>query len=188
VHVIRARLLPIPWRTCHEPGQSDQDCDRDGAWHRQGESAGTGTVGTDQIEYGLQALHAYRYDPAVLQDVYQRYRDLAVPASSRLLNPALSFFGYFRLYDNEPSRSQHFGSYYDIVGAGVLADFKREHFPEDFALAATALESAASMPSMVDCNLQPIWSTASDGTVFATQGTIPVAVLGSALLRATYGL
>lgn len=169
----------------------------DGAWHRLGEPAGTNTVGTDQIEYGLAALYDLNYTLADLRTAYETYRNLTHADAGSTdfgngFNAAVCFTGYFRINSSvyggsggapiDPSTSRHYGSYYDVQGAGTLLKFKYEQYPDDFADAMTLTQIAWDRGALVDENLDTIWST-DTGFEYFTKGVIPIAKAGIGLIE-----
>lgn len=156
---------------------------RDGRWHRQGDirSPPTGTVGTDQVEYALEALERLGGHEVQVRALYGRYRGL--PASTSCIDTGVSFSGYFRLHDAEPSKSISFGSYYDIVGAGILARVKRTAAPGDHRRAIAAIMANDQDWAMLDCNLSPVWSERG-GSPLARRSVLVAAHGGLALIDA----
>lgn len=180
----RSRGLSTVWNLGYARAGSELRHDfRDGRWHRQGDIRvpPTGTVGTDQIEYGLEALERLGGRQAQVQALYHRYRDL--PAATACIDPGLSFSGYFRLDDGEPARSVSYGSYYDIVGAGILAPLKRRVAPRDHANAISAIVANEGDWAMLDCALAPIWSERNDAPL-ARRSVLVAAQGGLALVDA----
>jgi hypothetical protein len=156
----------------------------DGKWHRHGDirSPPTGTVGTDQIEYSLQALFNMSWDADKLQRLYLKYRQLQNSVSC--LDPSISFTGYFRMFDAAGAQVSHaYGAYYDIVGAGILADVKQAYFPEDHEKSIRAMILNNNDWAIIDCNFEPIWSTGKDKIQFSKRSTLVSATTGIALLH-----
>lgn len=158
----------------------------DGRWHRHGDirRPPSGTVGTDQIEYGLQAMAQIGEPAALLRETYRRYRGL--PNATACLDAGVSFSGYFRLFEGGEARhSGALGSYYDIVGAGLLAELKRAQAPEDYRAAIDALLANWADWAMLDCALEPVWSGAGAGRpATAKRSVLVAATSGLALLQA----
>lgn len=172
----------------------------DGAWHRAGDAVlpyPTGTVGTDQIEYGLDSLYSLDYDENVLRDLYEYYRDLPShdtgSAESIVFSPAyngaICFTGFWRLDwveyigpDPQPPKNVAYGSYYDSQGAGTLGYFKQQLAPADFALSLPMLLVVVDRGSLLKADLSTRYSTGI-GFTYYTKGVIPIAKAGIALLR-----
>lgn len=169
------------------PNSSSHDY-ADGAWHRLGDVANTGTVGTDQVEYGLMALYDAGYDLEELQTAYEFYRGLAhADAGSTpfgdAYDGAICFPGYFRL--DSPvygGGDRAFGGYYDVQGAGTLLRWKFDQYPTDYNASLPMVQEASQHGALVDQNNATIY-TAETGYVFATKGSIPIAKAGIALLE-----
>lgn len=160
----------------------------DGKWHRHGDirQPPTGTVGTDQIEYGLQALADMGWARDETARLYATYRGLA--PQTACLDPGVSFSGFFRL---EPgggmARGAGYGRYYDIVGAGILAGLKRQLALADHQRAIAALVANEGDWTMLDCELRPIWTRSAKGGADAEESrrsTLVAAASGVALLEA----
>lgn len=162
----------------------------DGQWHRYGEPAGTNTVGTDQIEYGIASLYTVGYSVAALRTAYETYRDLThyLPASSFGLayDPAICWSGFFRINSTvyggiggnvtpiDPASSRHFGSYYDLQGAGTLLKFKYDHYPDDFRASFPVTMLAWDRGFGLTETFESLWSL--DGSRnYISKGVIPVA-------------
>jgi hypothetical protein len=158
----------------------------DGAWHRFGDYVDTGTVGTDQIEYGLDALWATGYDIQTLKDVYEFYCSLehADPGSSFGANydSEICWTGYFRINSPEYNgESRAYGSYYDSQGAGTTLAFKKALFPEHYKKTTGLLAVLPYSGALLDENYNTIYSD-GNGYKFATKGVIPIACAAIGLL------
>jgi len=177
--------LILSWNLGYESsGSSKRHNFADGRWHRHGDirTPRSGTVGTDQIEYALQALHAMRWNPDSLRDLYMKFRQL--PPELGCLDSRVSFSGYFRIFDSQQDgRNASMGKYYDIVGAGILAELKRSLFPADHEKAVQAILKNKQDWAMVACDIEPIW-TVKDGVGLAKRSTLVAATSGIALLDA----
>ncbi len=159
--------------------------------HRLGDMAGTGTVGTDQVEYGIVCLWGLGYDIEAVKTAYLTYRTLPhdMPETSfgAAYDAGICFAGYFRLEGDTlgDAPDRHFGTYYDSQGAGELLAFKKSFFPEDYVKARTITDIITQRAALLDENLHTIWSTHSGGYNYATQGTIPIAAAGIGILEST---
>lgn len=170
----------------------------DHAWHRLGDLANTGSVGTDNPEYGLKSLLALGYDDGLIAEVYTTLRDL--PHSGALgiaaensdggafglaWQKAVTWCGYLRLdtfaINGRPDRQ--FGTYYDTQGAGTLAGLKKILFPADYAESLHVLENVIYHGALLDQNFDTKWSAAS-GFDWATKGTIVIASAGNGMIDA----
>lgn len=160
----------------------------DHQFHRLGDMAGTGTVGTDQVEYGIVCLWALGYDIEAVKTAYQTYRDLPHDDPTSPFGAAYDagacFAGYFRLTGDVlgDTGDRHFGSYYDSQGAGELLAFKRVFFPADYVKARQITDIITHRAALLDENLETIWSTTPTYN-YATQGTIPIAAAGIGILE-----
>lgn len=169
----------------------------DGAWHRLGEPAGTNTVGTDQIEYGIASLYTLGYNLSTLRSAYELYRDLPTPGSGSFdaaYDGAICFTGFFRINSTvyggsggnttpiSVPHSRAFGSYYDLQGAGTLLKFKFDQYPDDFRKSLPITVLAVSRGALVDEAFETIWSTGT-GYSFYTKGVIPIAKAAIGILE-----
>jgi hypothetical protein len=155
----------------------------DGAWHRLGDVALTGTVGTDQIEYGLDALLSLGYDTAALLTAYQYFRDLPNYDTGDFGNGysgAICFTGFWKLAPYGENKA--FGTYYDVQGAGTLLYFKQQLAPADMTRSLQLILLAVDRGSLVNQVFQTIYSNGT-GFTYYTKGTIPIAKAGIGLLR-----
>jgi phage minor structural protein len=159
----------------------------DGIWHRLGDYVDTSTVGTDQIEYGLEALWVTGYDTQLLKNAYEFYCSLppASPETSFGSNydSSICWTGYFRI--NSPvynGESKAFGSYYDSQGAGTLLAFKKALYPDHYTKSLPLLAVLPNAGALINENLETIYST-GDGYVYATKGVIPIACAAIGLLQ-----
>lgn len=158
----------------------------DGAWHRMGDKVDTGTVGTDQIEYGIDALWVTGYDETQIKTAYDYYCSLthADPTSyfGQAYDSEVCWTGYFRLdssvYNGE---SRAYGSYYDSQGAGCTLAFKRAFYPEQYKKTTELLAVLPTSGALLDEQYRTIYSDATS-YVFATKGVIPIASAGIGLL------
>jgi len=167
----------------------------DNQFHRQGDALNpaNGTVGTDQLEYGLTALYETGYDLAALRTAYEGWVGLinAPAASSPNFAPnydgRICLTGYIRfnsyLYDGE---SRAFGSYYDAQGAGELLKWKLDQYPEHYAMSLPIVTAvlAPDAGALLDETFKTVWSV-EDGGYTATQGVIPIAMSGIGLMETT---
>lgn len=170
---------------------------RDHDWHRRGETVtatplggGTAvpvnTIGTDQIEYAIEALYDVGYNPTLLDTYYLQYRNAPVVKGSGVTqavtvadgyNPGLSFSGYVRwdtsyyLNSTDPDmpaspalrRNVQYGDHYDIQGVGPLLLFKYRRHPDDFALSMTAaLLAGSTLSTLLNSDLTARWSVTDD--------------------------
>lgn len=171
----------------------------DGAWHRLGDPSNTGTVGTDQMEYGFYALHKLNYDISELRQYYVVYRDLAAANAGSTsfgdaYDGAICWPGYFRInsptyggaggHPIDPATSRAFGDYYDLQGAGTLLQFKKQEFPVDYAKSLRLTVLAPKRGFGTDENFNTLWSTGS-GYSFYTKGTIPIVKSMQGLIEST---
>ncbi|MDQ0679092.1 hypothetical protein QFZ30_002474 [Arthrobacter pascens] len=169
-----------PFGTSHEYA--------DHAFHRSGDMVGTGTVDTDRVEYGIDALWHLGYDIEALKAAYVLYKGLPHDTPTTSFGAAFDadrcFAGYFRLTGTTlgDTGDRHYGSYYDAQGAGTLLAFKRVFFPADYAKAREITDIVSDRAALLDENLNTIWSTASAYN-YATQGTIPIAGAGIGILE-----
>ncbi|WP_454676675.1 hypothetical protein [Achromobacter marplatensis] len=169
----------------------------DGAWHRLGEPAGTNTVGTDQIEYGLSSLYDLGYPAASVDAIYEVYRalvhaDKGVTSFGDAYDGAICFPGFFRINSPnyggsggvpiDPATSRAFGGYYDVQGAGALLLYKRQRYPNDYYKSLPLVQVAYLLGALVDENFNTIWSAGS-GYQFYTKGIIPIAKAGIGLIE-----
>lgn len=160
----------------------------DHAFHRLGDVIGSGTVGTDQIEYRLVALWHLGYSLAAVKTAYETYRDLPHDTPTTDFGAAFDagrcFAGYFRLTGTTlgDAGDRHYGSYYDSQGAGELLAFKRVFYPADYALARQITDIITDRAALLDENLDTIWWTTIPAYHYATQGTIPIAAAGLGIL------
>lgn len=172
----------------------------DGLWHRQGEVAptneGRATAGTDGTEYGLAALNEYGYEKSALASSYKALRDMPNP-SEPALDMGISFSGFFRmcLWDIQCPEPVNYGNYYDTVGFGILAEFKRDMESQDSSIARDANETfralllGRSVGTMANSDFDPIWSTegkcGTESTHYQcrTDGVLPAATNATALLK-----
>lgn len=178
----------------------------DHAWHRLGDPTSSGSVGTDNPEYGLQALYQTGYSVSAIRSAYDTFRALphsgalsvgGLPAAENsdggtfgaAFNSAISWCGYFRLgtlgTNSRPDRQ--YGTYYDSQGAGTLAGLKAAEYPSDFEQSRTVLENVTYHAALLDQNLDTKWSAAT-GYDYATKGTIVVASAGTGLIDALEGV
>jgi hypothetical protein len=159
----------------------------DGVWHRLGDYVDTSTVGTDQPEYGLDALWVTGYPEVQLRTAYEFYRSLP-PASPETsfganYNSAICWTGYFRI--NSPvygGESKAFGSYYDSQGAGTLLAFKKALYPDDYEASLPLLAVVPYGGALLDENFKSIYSNGT-GYIYCTKGVIPIAEAAIGLLR-----
>lgn len=168
----------------------------DNRWHRQGEArpaaGGTVTAGTDGAEYGLQALHEFGYDRRALLRAYIRLRDMPNQAAGVRLDMGISFSGYFRMACDPGGActNYHYGTYYDSVGAGILARFKQDLGRDDVTVANDAARTAATLllgralGTMTEGDFTPRWSAGFPRE--RTDGVLPVATNATALLRLVF--
>lgn len=169
----------------------------DGAWHRLGEPAGTNTVGTDQIEYGLSSLYDLGYPAASVDAIYEVYRalvhaDKGVTSFGDAYDGAICFPGFFRINSPnyggnggvpiDPATSRAFGGYYDVQGAGALLLYKRQRYPNDYYKSLPLVQVAYLLGALVDQNFNTIWSEGV-GYQFYTKGVIPIAKAGIGLIE-----
>ncbi len=157
----------------------------DGKWHRHGDirAPATGTVGTDQIEYALAALFEMGWDREQLKSQYAKYKGM--PNAVTCLDSALSFPGYFRIVETDGKvRASAYGNYYDIVGAGILADLKKALFADDYRKALRAMVANEQDWAMTDCNQAPVWSRGRGGDEMSKRSVLVAATSGLALLNA----
>lgn len=164
----------------------------DGAWHRLGEPAGTNTVGTDQIEYGLASLYELDYSLTLLRAAYETYRDFAhadVGSTSfgDAYDGAICFTGFFRVNSTvyggvggntvpiDPGSSRAYGGYYDLQGAGTLLKFKYDQYPADFKKSLPFAALAPNRGFATDENFETFWSGSGVGYSYYTKGVIPIA-------------
>jgi len=167
----------------------------DNQFHRQGDaiSPPNGTVGTDQLEYGLSALYETGYDLTALRTAYEYWVSLpnAEAASAPTFAPnydgRVCLTGYIR-FDSVvyEGASMAFGSYYDAQGAGELLKWKQEQYPEHYALSLPIVQAVLhpEAGALLDENYQTVWS-AEEGGYTATQGVIPIAMSGIGLMETT---
>lgn len=156
----------------------------DGDWHRLGDVAVTGTVGSDQIEYGLDALYALGYDEDTLRDTYETFRDYPngdVGSFGLAYNGAICFTGFFRLQPDAPANIS-FGTTYDIQGVGTLLYFKQQLVEADFDVSLPVAILAVDRGALVDENFDTVYSNGT-GFTYYTKGIIPIANAGIALLK-----
>lgn len=163
----------------------------DGAWHRLGQPAGTNTIGTDQIEYGLAALYELGYSINDLRSAYEVYRalvhaDVSTTSFGAAYDGAICFTGYFRINSTvyggvggntvpiDPDSSRGYGGYYDLQGAGTLLKFKYQQYPDDFKASLPLTVLAWDRGFATDENFVTYWSTGS-GYNYYTKGVIPIA-------------
>jgi hypothetical protein len=156
----------------------------DGDWHRLGDVAVTGTVGSDQIEYGLDALYNLGYSTATLLTTYQTFRDYPSGDGGSFgagYDGAICFTGFFRLQPDAPANIA-FGSYYDLQGAGTLLYFKKQLANADYVLSRPLALLAVDRGALVDEDFDTIYS-AGTGFTYYTKGVIPICNAGIGLLK-----
>jgi hypothetical protein len=199
-------LLLVP-RTSALLTAPDDHAHADDAWHRLGDLVSSGTVGTDQVEYGLKSLYKLGYSTSLLQTAYTTFRDLphsgalavgGLPAAENSdggtfgasYDAAACWTGYFRLgtlgTNSRPDR--FYGTYYDSQGWGTLAGFKALLYPEDYEAGRELIaQTIVHHGALLDESFDTRWSAASTYD-YATKGTIPIASAGIGLLDALEGV
>lgn len=187
-------------------------------WHRAGDVANTGTIGTDGIEYGLASLYAMGYPVEDCRTIYEYWRDLTHSGALHIAseNPGpdytfgeaydggFCFTGYMRAGNTiadgafpggfRPTRP--YGRYYDFQGACTLGPFKALEYPVDFAKSLRALEQVIYRGSLLGAKITAGTYTgdyetvysAATGYDYATKGVIPIASAGLALVSAIAGI
>lgn len=176
----------------------------DHAKHRLGDVLSVGTVGTDQIEYGLPCLYSMGYDSEAIRTAYKTFRDLphsgaklvGPPADSTYssensdsgafgaaYNGRICWTGYFRLgtFGTNSKVDRAYGTYYDAQGACTLGPYKAKEHPEDFELSHRLLIETVVRGSLLQSDLSTKWSSGST-TDTTKRGAIVVASAAEALL------
>lgn len=164
------------------------------AFQRRGDANGMGTIESDSMEYALTALWHTGYDIAAIKSAYEHLASLVqlstagTPAFRAEYDSAgrlTCWPGYFRI--QYQGGDWAFGGYYDSQGAGELLAFKKEYYPEHYKMSFDVIRAIIEPDrgALLTTGYQTLWSDNGDGTVYAVQGVIPIAVAGLGLLETT---
>jgi len=154
---------------------------QDGAWHRRGEDVLSGglavnTIGSDQMEYAIEALYATGYTLATIKTAYdtiQSWPNADGGAFGAAYDGRICWPGYFRI--NAPvygGESKAYGSHYDTQGIGPLLKFKHDQYPSHYAVSEPKALLAPTIGTLVDKDFATIWSADYSGVFeYTTVGT-----------------
>lgn len=166
------------------------------AFQRSGDGAGSGTIESDSMEYALTALWHTGYNLTAIKTAYEHLTSLQHLTTSgpadfiadyNLQGRFTCWPGYFRINPNGDGVDYAFGGYYDSQGAGELLAFKKAHYPAHYEMSFDIIRAIIEPDrgALLTTGYQTLWSNNGDGTVFAVQGVIPIAVAGLGLIETT---
>lgn len=164
------------------------------AFQRRGDANATGTIESDSMEYALTALWHTGYDLAAIKKAYEHLSSLvqlstagtaAFRAEYDSVGRLTCWPGYFRI--QYQGSNWAYGGYYDSQGAGELLAFKRAYYPEHYEMSFDIIRAIIEPDrgALLTTNYETLWTDNGDGTVYAIQGVIPIAVAGLGLLETT---
>lgn len=164
------------------------------AFQRRGDANNTGTIESDSMEYALTALWHTGYDIEAIKTAYEHLASLvqlssagtaAFRAEYDATGRLTCWPGYFRI--GYQGGDWAFGGYYDSQGAGELLAFKKMYYPDHYELSFDIIRAIIEPDrgALLTTGYETLWSSNGDGTVFAVQGVIPIAVAGLGLLETT---
>lgn len=134
------------------------------------------TIGSDQMEYGIESLYDTGYSVTALRTAYETinsWPNADAGAFGAAYDPRLCWTGYFRPYAGVyGGQSKAFGTQYDVQGIGPLLKFKKEQYPEHYTLSLAKAKIIPDVATLVDENWNTVWSTDSSGQFeYTTVGT-----------------
>lgn len=152
-----------------------------------------GTIGSDQMEYAIEALYETGYNLAAIKTAYEALNAMpnadtgafGIAYDSRICWP-----GFFRINAGiYGGSSRAFGAHYDVQGVGPLLKFKYKEYPDHFKASMKLYQEIDLIGTLVDQNFQTIKGTDPSGlfqTATFGMGTVKGTVL-MGLLEAMYG-
>jgi hypothetical protein len=134
------------------------------------------TIGSDQMEYGIESLYDTGYSVSALRTVYETinsWPNADGGAFGIAYDPRLCWTGFFRPFAGVyGGQSRAFGTQYDVQGIGPLLKFKKEQYPEHYQLSLVKAKTIPDVATLVDKDWNTIWSTDASGQFeFTTVGT-----------------
>jgi hypothetical protein len=151
---------------------------------------GVNTIGSDQMEYGLEALLDTGYDIDAVKLAYETicsWPNADTGAFGHAYNSRVCWTGYFRPYSQYyGGESKAYATQYDVQGIGPLLRLKKLHYPTHYSV---SMERAMTIPdaaTLADKDWIPIRSTDDTGLFkFTTVGVGTVkGVVGVGILEA----
>lgn len=125
------------------------------------------TIGTDQMEYGIEALHATGYDPAATDAAYLAlcsYANADTGAFGAAYDSRICWPGYFRIGSQiYGGVSRAYGSHYDVQGIGPLLRYKKDRHPAHYAVALEKALLVADLATFMDQDWQPMFGADESG-------------------------
>lgn len=171
--VTKVATIKYPFPITPSPGDS----------YQVGLSANT--IGSDQMEYGIESLYDTGYNLEAIRSAYETicsWANADTGAFGTAYDSRICWTGYFRpdagVYGGQ---SRAFGTQYDIQGIGPLLKFKKEQYPEHWAVSFAVALQIPNVATLVDKDFNTIWST--DAT-----GLFEYTTVGTGTVKGTIGL
>lgn len=150
------------------------------------------TIGSDQMEYGLQALYATNYNLTAIKTTYETLCNMPNADTGSFgtnYNSRICWTGYFRINSQVyGGQSKAYGTHYDVQGMGPLLKFKFQQYPNDWQVCFEKAILIPEMYTLVNENFENIWSTDSTGLFeYATVGIGTVkGIVGIGIVESYY--
>lgn len=134
------------------------------------------TIGSDQMEYGIEALYKTGYSVSAIRTAYETiasWPNADSGAFGAAYDSRICWTGYFRpMAGVYGGQSKAYGTHYDVQGIGPLLKFKKQQYPDHWALSFEKALLIPEMATLVDKDFNTIWSTDSTGLFeYSTVGT-----------------
>ena len=134
------------------------------------------SIGSDQMEYGIEALYDTGFNLATLKTAYETicsWANADTGTFGSAYDSRICWTPYFRpfagFYNGE---SKAYGRQYDVQGVGPLLKFKKDQYPTHYAVSLQKALIIPEVATFVDKDWNTIWSIDySDQFEFTTVGT-----------------
>jgi hypothetical protein len=151
------------------------------------------TIGTDQMEYGIEALYETGYNLNLIKAAYDFLISLPnadTGAFGLAYDSRICWPGFFRINAGIYSgQSRAFGAHYDVQGVGPILKFKYNEYPDHFKESMKLYQEIDLVGTLVNQNFETIKGTDPSGlfqTATFGMGTVKGTVI-MGLLEAMYG-
>lgn len=134
------------------------------------------TIGSDQMEYGIEALYETGWNLSALKAAYETinsWPNADTGAFGSAYDARICWTGFFRPFAGVyGGQSRAYGTQYDVQGIGPLLKFKKQHYPEHYAVSFPKALQTPEVATLADKDWNTIWSTDSTGLFeYTTVGT-----------------
>jgi hypothetical protein len=121
------------------------------------------TIGSDQMEYGIEALYDTGYNLAAIKTAYETicsWPNADTGTFGSAYDSRICWTPFFRPYAGlYNSASKAYGAFYDVQGVGPLLKFKKDHYPIHYAVSLQKALTIPEIATFVDKDWETSWDT-----------------------------